>query len=37
MMKSDSVAVTVGQEGREDDVYCVAQQHVVKPRRLNLG
>jgi hypothetical protein len=34
MMKCDSVAVAVGLEGREDDVYCVAQQHAVKPRRL---
>lgn len=37
MMKCDSVAAAVGLEGREDDVYCVAQQQGVKPRRLNLG
>jgi hypothetical protein len=34
MMKCDSVAAAVGLEGREDNVYCVAQQRAVKPRRL---
>jgi hypothetical protein len=29
MMKCDSVAAAVGLEGREDDVYCVAQQRVL--------
>jgi hypothetical protein len=36
MMKCDSVAAAVGLEGREYDVYCVAQQRAVKPRRLKL-
>jgi hypothetical protein len=37
MMKCDSVAAAVGLEGREDDVYCVAQQRGLKPRRLKSG
>ena len=37
-MKCDSVAaVDDGLEGREDNVYRVAQQRALKPRRLKLG